>query len=326
MRSSRRWSAAWPPPPDLLRQSPPHAQPRDVLLSGDTHSPTHTGFRYFHPPLTSCGGRLYSTTSRPGACFKPRVWYRLSVEGGGSLPSVLAQHGNRQLHAEAGRSLLAGGGPLQQQLALALVGAEVGGARAARGAPRRAGRGGGAGRRGRSAAGGSRRSAGSSASASTSSSAGLGAEGHRDRDGAVELDDRRAGERGEGVVEGDDPRPLGLLDAAAPARGRRRSRPAARRARGCRCSASARSSAASPRCTSSRSQRARSWSASSTGSPSGPTRARRREACSSISASSPCDLRLARHQRGEDPAQPQRVLAQRRAGSSSRRRSPRSPR
>ncbi len=45
---------------------------------------------------------------------------------------------------------------------------------------------------------------------------GLRAEGHHDRHGAVELDDRGAGERRQGVVQRDDPRPVGLLDAAGP--------------------------------------------------------------------------------------------------------------
>ena len=50
----------------------------------------------------------------------------------------------------------------------------------------------------------------------------------------------------------------------------------------------ARSNAASPRPISIQSQRERSWSSRRIGSPFGPTRARAREACSSISADSPC--------------------------------------
>ena len=53
-------------------------------------------------------------------------------------------------------------------------------------------------------------------------------------------------------------------------------------------SSSARASAASPRRISSRSHRRRSWSGSSTGSPSGPRRAAARDAWISISATSPC--------------------------------------
>jgi hypothetical protein len=44
--------------------------------------------------------------------------------------------------------------------------------------------------------------------------AGLRTEGHRDRHGAVELDDRRAGERRQAFVQRDDPRPVGVLHAA----------------------------------------------------------------------------------------------------------------
>jgi len=58
---------------------------------------------------------------------------------------------------------------------------------------------------------------------------------------------------------------------------------------------------ASPCRMSRRSQRCRSWSASSTGSPAGSVRAPTREACSSISATSPCASDLARHQPGQGP-------------------------
>ena len=77
--------------------------------------------------------------------------------------------------------------------------------------------------------------------------------------------------------------------------------------------ASARSSAARPRRISSWSQRARFWSSSRIGSPDGPTRARARDAWISISATQAVHLGLARRELGEDAAETQRVLAQRRS-------------
>ena len=78
-------------------------------------------------------------------------------------------------------------------------------------------------------------------------------------------------------------------------------------------SASARSSAASPRRISSWSQRARSWSSSRIGSPVGPRARRERDAWISISATRPCTSGSSRRQLGEDAAEAQRVLAERRA-------------
>ena len=79
-------------------------------------------------------------------------------------------------------------------------------------------------------------------------------------------------------------------------------------------SASARSSAARPRRISSWSQRARSWSSSRTGSPVGPdARAQRARPGSPSARRRPCTSGSSRRQLGEDAAEPQRVLAQRRA-------------
>ncbi len=184
-----------------------------------------------------------------------------------------------------------------------------------------------AGRRARSAAGGSRSSAGSADQRVDQLEP-----GRRARTPSPTATARLSsttGERrelGERVVERGDALPVGLLGRAARARGRRRSRPAARTARARRRARSARSSAARPRPISSWSQRARSWSSSRTGSPSGPTRARVRDAWISISATSPWTSGSSRRQLGEDAAEPQRVLAQRRAASSRRRRWPSSPR
>ena len=60
------------------------------------------------------------------------------------------------------------------------------------------------------------------------------------------------------------------------------------------------------------SQRARSWSSSRIGSPSGPTRARVRDAWISISATRPCTSGSLGRELGQDAAEPQRVLAERR--------------
>ena len=62
---------------------------------------------------------------------------------------------------------------------------------------------------------------------------------------------------------------------------------------------------------SSRSQRARSWSSSRTGSPRGPDARPAREAWISISATSPCTSGSLRRQLGQDAPEPQRVLAER---------------
>ncbi len=75
-------------------------------------------------------------------------------------------------------------------------------------------------------------------------------------------------------------------------------------------SASARSSAARPRRMRSWSHRPRSCSRSRTGSPDGPTRARRREAWSLHQRNEPVDLRLPRSELCQDAAEPQRVFAQ----------------
>ncbi len=99
--------------------------------------------------------------------------------------------------------------------------------------------------------------------------------------------------------------------ACAPARGRRRSRPAARTGRARRPSCSARSSAARPRRMSSWSQRARSWSSSRIGSPAGPTRARRPRRLDLHQRDEAVHLRLRRGELGQDAAEAQRVLAQR---------------
>ena len=78
-------------------------------------------------------------------------------------------------------------------------------------------------------------------------------------------------------------------------------------------SAAARSSAARPRRISSRSQRARSWSSSRTGSPVGAVRARGARRLELHQRDEAVHLRLVGHQPGEDPSQPQRLLAQLRA-------------
>ena len=112
------------------------------------------------------------------------------------------------------------------------------------------------------------------------------------------------------VVEGDDPLPVGVLRPPARGRGRRRSRPAACTGRAAPPVATARSSAASPRPTSIQSQRARSWSSSSIGSPAGPVRARGARGLQLHQRDEPVDLRLVGQQRGEDAAEPQRLLEQ----------------
>jgi hypothetical protein len=154
--------------------------------------------------------------------------------------------------------------------------------------------------------------------------AGRRAERHRDRDRAVQLHDRRRRELGERVVERRDARPVGLL-GGAPARGRRRSRPAARTGPSAPPSASARASAARPRRMSSWSQRARSWSSSRTGSPDGPTRARSATPGSPSARRGrgpPARAARARPGCGRGAARPRRA----RGASSRRRRSPSSPR
>ena len=118
---------------------------------------------------------------------------------------------------------------------------------------------------------------------------GVRAEGAAVGDGPVDLDRRVVAGRREQVVEPGDARPVGVLGTAG-----------ARVAGGdgglhrvdpdglTRPSDSARASAARPRRISRWSQRARSWSSSSTGSPDGVVRAWKREAWSSSRACSPC--------------------------------------
>ena len=121
-------------------------------------------------------------------------------------------------------------------------------------------------------------------------------------DGATAASARRARRSGPSRC----PRPC------APARGRRRSPPAARTAPERRAPRRARS-AARPRRISRRSQRARSWSSSSTGVPVAARPARAiREAWISISASRPQTSASRGASVGQHAAQAQRVLAQRR--------------
>ena len=173
-----------------------------------------------------------------------------------------------------------------------------------------------AGRRARSAAGGSRRARARREGASTISSAGLRAGRHRDGDGAVELDDRRGHQLRQPVVEGDDPLPIGVLGGRARAwhaamLGLQRVRPDRPTVRV--CALERRAAPGRP---------AASPSARDPGRAAAPARPSARfgrasrDACSSISATQPVDLRLPREQLGEDPSEPQRLLASARAASS----------
>ena len=105
-------------------------------------------------------------------------------------------------------------------------------------------------------------------------------------------------------------RPVRVARRAARGRGRRRWRPAAHRGRGRRRAPRPRASAARPRRISSGSQRARSWSSSRIGSPSGPIRARDRDAWISISATRPCTSGSCGRELGEDAAEAQRFVAE----------------
>ena len=169
-----------------------------------------------------------------------------------------------------------------------------------------------AGRRARSAAGGSPASAGSSTQRVDELEAGRRAERHRHRDRAVELDDRRRRELGERVVERGDARPVGLLGGARArvaggdrglqrvrARARRRAPRRARARRG-RGGSAAGPSARGP------------GRAAAPARPSGRRARATRDAWISISATRPCTSGSSRRQLGEDAAEAQRVLAQRR--------------
>ena len=184
----------------------------------------------------------------------------------------------RGVRAGAGASGLAvelGQLPLEQP-PLGVVVHERERARVGRRAPRRRGRAGAAARRASRAGSGSRRAPARRRSPARPRALGLG-----DRHRAAELDDRRAGEARELAVERGDLRPVARL-VGVQRRDRRlqhvrpaaaqRQRAVERRAAGGDLRAS---------------QSARSWSASSTSSPSR-KRAARRASCSSISASRPC--------------------------------------
>ena len=139
----------------------------------------------------------------------------------------------------------------------------------------------------------------------------LRAVGHGDGDGAVELDDRATGSARRGVVQRDDLRPVGLLRRCAPGRGTRRSRPAGCTGPSGRRSDSARSQCGETRARSAAGPSARgSDRASRIGRPSGPSRARKREAWISISATQAVHLGLVRHQPCQHPPEAQRFLAQ----------------
>ena len=112
-------------------------------------------------------------------------------------------------------------------------------------------------------------------------------------------------------VEHLDLGPVGVLGAARPRRGRRRSRPAAGTARPARPAARPRP-ARCPRGSAPRSHRVRSCSVERDERAVAATRAARRASVSSISASSPADLAGSRQPLVQPPGQPDRLVGQRR--------------
>ena len=152
------------------------------------------------------------------------------------------------------------------------------------------------------------------------------AERHRDRDRAVELDDRRRARPARARRRAPRSAPSRSPPACAPARGTRRSRPAACTARARRRARSARSSAARPRRISSRSQRAAVLveQQDRLAVRADPGRGARR--LDLHQRHEPVHLGLLRRELGQDPAEAQRLVAQRRGASSRRRRWPSSPR
>ena len=133
---------------------------------------------------------------------------------------------------------------------------------------------------------------------------------HGDR--AVELHDRRRRQRAPARRTAPAMRAQSVVRGGrARARGRRRSPPAARTVRARRRAPRRAASAASPRRISSRSQRARSWSSSRTGSPVGRRARRSARRLDLHQRDEPVHLRLRGHQPGEHAAQAQRLLAQR---------------
>ena len=134
--------------------------------------------------------------------------------------------------------------------------------------------------------------------------------GPADGDGPVELDDRRRRHVGQHRVERRDPGPVRLAVACAARAWQAAIEACSAYGRRAPPRAIARSSAATPWRIRSRSQRRRSWSASSTGRPDRIDPSRQSRGVQLHQRRQPVQLGLLGQQRGQDPAEPDGLGAQ----------------